>query len=263
MTKFVFCFLGAFQVRLEATSVTDFHLDKVRALLAYLVLEPGEPRAQCWLRCCGRRSATSRRSADLRNSLHRLRQAFDAVEPGSSNSLLMISRQSICFKPECADVDVHDFLTVVSNAQSAASAVDLDQLEKAVALYRGELLSGFGVADAPAFEEWLLLRRELLHQRALMAFHMLSTAYETAGSYDRAYTLAGRLLIHDPYRAKRPIVSSCGCWPTWGSPTVRSNNWNGYANCCAKRWMLTRTHRRWHWRSRLWRVSLARRKMTR
>ncbi|MCB0094108.1 MAG: NACHT domain-containing protein [Caldilineaceae bacterium] len=179
--------------------MSDFYSDKVRALLAYLVLEPheytrAELAALLWPEI-GDQSAR----ANLRNTLHRLRQTLDAAAPGSSNSLLTVSRQSICFNPEHVTVDVHDFLAAVRNAHSASSAPDLDQLEAAAALYRGELLAGFGVADAPAFEEWLLLHRELLHQQALVAVHRLATAYEADGHYESAHTVAGRLLILDPF----------------------------------------------------------------
>lgn len=42
MTDFIFRFLGTYQVSADAIPVTDFHSDKARALLAYLVLEPRE-----------------------------------------------------------------------------------------------------------------------------------------------------------------------------------------------------------------------------
>ena len=200
MADFVLRLLGAYQVCAGATPVTDFQSDKVRALLAYLVLEPREhTRAELAALLWPETSDQSAR-ANLRSTLHRLRQTLDAVDPGSSDRLLTVSRQSICFNPEAASVDVHRFLTAVADAQSISSAVDLDQLEAATALYRGELLSGFGLADAAAFEEWLFLRRELLHQQALVAMHRLTTAYETAGHYERAHVVAGRLLALDPYR---------------------------------------------------------------
>ena len=200
MTQFVFCFLGTYQVRAGAAPVTDFHSDKARALLAYLVLEPHEHTRPALAALLWPEIGDQYARTNLRNTLYRLRHALDAVAPGSSDSLLAISRQSICFRPEHATVDVHDFLAAVSNAQADSSAVDLEQLATATKRYHGELLAGFGVADAPPFEEWLLLRREVLHQQALVALHMLTTAYETNGHYERAHAVAGRLLILDPYR---------------------------------------------------------------
>ena len=61
-------------------------------------------------------------------------------------------------------------------------------------------MAGFGVPDSPVFEEWLLLRRELLHQQAVTAFHTLTWGYEEIGDYDEAYAAVTRLLALDPYR---------------------------------------------------------------
>ena len=41
--------------------------------------------------------------------------------------------------------------------------------------------------DAPAFEEWLLLRRELFHQQALVASSRLVEMYEASGALDEAH----------------------------------------------------------------------------
>ncbi|MCB0183117.1 MAG: hypothetical protein KDE31_02575, partial [Caldilineaceae bacterium] len=205
MTDFIFRFLGTYQVSANETPVTDFHSDKTRALLAYLALEPGEHARSTLAALLWPEIGDQYARANLRNTLHRLRHALDVVAPDSSNRLLTVSRQNICFNLEHATVDVHDFVTALSNftarnAHAAPSVADLNQLDAAVVRYRGELLAGFGVADAPAFEEWLLLRREVLHQQALVAMHMLTTAYETAGNYERAHAMAGRLLTLDPYR---------------------------------------------------------------
>lgn len=200
MTTFTFCYLGGYQVRSGETPVTGFHSDKVRALLAYLVLEPREhTRAELAALLWPEIGDGSAR-ANLRNTLHRLRHTLDAIEPGSSSSLLSVSRQSIGIRLAHASVDVHDFQAKVKDARAASSSRDVDFLAAAAGHYRGELLAGFGLADAPAFEEWLLLRRELLHQQALVAMHMLATAYEMADNNERAHGVAGRLLALDPYR---------------------------------------------------------------
>lgn len=81
----------------------------------------------------------------------------------------------------------------------APASTRLAQLAEAAALYQGELLANFGVADAPAFEEWLLLRREMLQQRAILTFRTLATEYETVGDYSQAHTVAHRTLILAPF----------------------------------------------------------------
>lgn len=205
MAEFVFQFLGTYQVSADAVQVTNFHSDKVRALLAYLILEPREHSRTALAALLWPDISEQSARSNLRVTLHRLRQTLDAVAPGSSDSLLAISRQSISFNSARVSVDVHDFLDTIrslgkpADGQPVSSAGNLDQLEMVTALYRGELLAGFGVSDAPAFEEWLLFQRELLHQQAQMAFRKLLDAYKDAGRYDQAYTTASHLLFLDPF----------------------------------------------------------------
>ena len=69
----------------------------------------------------------------------------------------------------------------------------------AVDLYQGELLPDTGIQDAPAFEEWLLLRRERLNHQVVTALQNLSTAYATRKEYERAVAYSRRLIALDPY----------------------------------------------------------------
>ncbi|NIV39345.1 MAG: AAA family ATPase, partial [Anaerolineae bacterium] len=72
-------------------------------------------------------------------------------------------------------------------------------MEQGVALYRGAFLEGFSIADSPAFEEWLLLRREHLARQALDALLRLSTYYQRAGAYERALAHAWRQVELEPW----------------------------------------------------------------
>lgn len=129
----------------------------------------------------------------MRVALHRLRQTLDAA--GVSEQLLTITRQTLQFNASGATVDVACFQALLdASAAHAHSSPDscpscLSQLDQAVALYRGELLAGFGLADAPAFEEWLLLRREMLQHRALLALKNLADAYLASASWDNTVRL--------------------------------------------------------------------------
>ena len=199
MTQFTFHFLGQFQVHAESHPVTDFHSDKARSLLAYLVLESQEhTRVELatllWPEIDDKYARTN-----LRNTLHRLRQTLDAAAPNAADQLLTVTRQTVQFNPATTDIDVTRFQMLLKNANASATT-NLDQIGQAVALYQGELLAHFGVADAQPFEEWLLLRRELLHQQALLAFRSLTAGYEAMGNYDEAHAVASQLIALDPYR---------------------------------------------------------------
>ncbi|MEZ4705574.1 MAG: BTAD domain-containing putative transcriptional regulator [Caldilineaceae bacterium] len=199
MVHFTLHLLGQFRVSADKTPVTNFHSDKARALLAYLALEPREHTRNELAALLWPEIDETYARHNLRNTLYRLRQTLEEAASGAADHLITVTRKNACFKTDNATVDVLRFQTLLAGAQ-AASASSLNALEEAVGHYQGELLLGFGLADAPAFEEWLLLQRELLHQQALLALQMLATAHESAGRYAQAQAVVSRLLRLDPYR---------------------------------------------------------------
>lgn len=61
-----------------------------------------------------------------------------------------------------------------------------ERREEALELYRGELLSGFHVADVPGFERWLDAQRERLRGLAADAAWSLAEEHEAAGEGEAA-----------------------------------------------------------------------------
>ncbi|MBV7333357.1 NACHT domain-containing protein [Chloroflexi bacterium TSY] len=208
--SFTFHFLAKFEIVVGTQPVTDFYSDRARALLAYLALEPRahtriELATLLWPEIGNNYARTN-----LRNTLYRLRQSIDAAAPGAADQLFTATRQTVQFNAENGRIDVLRFqalLDVTSrqasqqhDSPSDHSSSRLAQLTEAAALYQGELLPGFDLADAPDFEEWLLLRREMLQQQAISAFRTLVTEYEAIGNYAQAHQVASRLLTLDPYQ---------------------------------------------------------------
>lgn len=198
-------FMGPFTVAVDGEPLLNFPSDKVRALLAYLALQPGRAHSRKELTSLLWPEAPHARALhSMRVALHRLRQTLDAA--GVSEQLLTVTRQTLQFNASGATVDVARFQALLdASAAHVHDSLDscpacLAQLDQAVALYRGELLAGFGLADAPAFEEWLLLHREMLQHRALLALKGLADAYEAQGAYARAQAYASRHLELDSYR---------------------------------------------------------------
>ncbi|MBV7339859.1 hypothetical protein KFU94_68940 [Chloroflexi bacterium TSY] len=88
-------FLGRLEINIGATLVTNFRSDKVRALLAYLAIEPQqhtrrELAALLWPDISDKHARTN-----LRNTIHRLRQSLDEVASDISNQLLSVTRQTM------------------------------------------------------------------------------------------------------------------------------------------------------------------------
>ena len=207
-------FLSTFAVTVDDTPVTDFATDKVRALLAYIALEANQPHRRSTLAGLLWPDITENKARNnIRVTLHRLRQTLDKAIPKLSDQLFTITRQTIQFNTELDPqlnltirVDVTLFQTLV--AASEAHGHDqlhtcqscLASLTEAANLYRGELLSGFNLGDAPTFEEWLVLQRAMIEQQGFKVLQTLADAYEEQTDYDQAVTYVHQLLQHDPYR---------------------------------------------------------------
>ncbi|RME48522.1 MAG: hypothetical protein D6796_06165 [Caldilineae bacterium] len=71
------------------------------------------------------------------------------------------------------------------------------RLAKAVALYRGDFLAGFHIADSLGFEEWRLLEQERLRRLAIEGLHILADHYLQTGDYQAGIEQATRLLELD------------------------------------------------------------------
>jgi DNA-binding SARP family transcriptional activator/predicted ATPase len=159
---------------------------KAEALLAYLALTPGRsyPREKlASLLWGGMREPQARRG--LRQALFTLRKAV-ATEPPA----LLIAGDSVAANPAAVDVDVVEFERWVAEGTPEA-------MERATALYRGELLEGLSLQEAP-FEEWLLAERERLREVALEALAKVLLEQRRTGANEAALQTALRLLALDP-----------------------------------------------------------------
>ncbi len=129
------------------------------------------------------REAQARRG--LRQSLFTLRKAVGGEPPA-----LLIDGETVALNPSAVDVDVAEFERQVAEGTPAA-------LDRAAALYRGELLEGLALQEAP-FEEWLLAERDRLRELALEALAKLLHHQRTTGATSAALQTALRLLALDP-----------------------------------------------------------------
>jgi len=68
------------------------------------------------------------------------------------------------------------------DAVAFEEALDRGELEKALELYRGDLLDGFFISEAPEFERWLEGERKRLRIRATQAAWTLAEREERAGN---------------------------------------------------------------------------------
>ncbi len=207
MDRLKLTLFGPFEARLNEKRITEFATDKVRALLVYLALEGNRPHRRetlatllwgDWPHAVALRN--------LRQSLHRLRQTLDQHQSDLSNDLLTITRQTVQLNPEYLDLDVTHFQQLAreieqhshDNVQSCEACLAI--LADAVALYQGELMTGFSLPDAPDFENWLLIQREQFHHQTLAALEDLALAAEAKTDYQQAQRYTTRQLGLEPWR---------------------------------------------------------------
>jgi predicted ATPase/DNA-binding SARP family transcriptional activator len=179
--------LGTFQVLRDGAPITRFRGDKVRALLAYLATEADRPQARALLATLlWPEQGDDLALRNLAQALVRLRAAL-----GDAGTLLDGTRDALGWRA-AAYVDVPEF-------EQLARSVEVADLARAAELYGGEFLAGFSLPGCEAFEEWLLLRREQLHQLALSTLARLAELHERAGDYAALCPYARRQIALEPW----------------------------------------------------------------
>src|SRR5262245_10346864 len=184
MSKLRLTLLGGFEARTDSRLSLAIPSKKAQMLLAYLAMRP--------------------RQRHLRDKLASLLWDDAPAEQArlSLRQALFIIRQALPFDPTLVDGDgvafASDAVTVdVTEFEEVAGSPDPDELDRAAALYRGDLLEGISSGSAQ-FEEWLRAERERLHELALEAFAKLLAHQMKLEDTEPAIQTALRLLSLDP-----------------------------------------------------------------
>ena len=165
--------LGGFGIASESGDAIALPAKKARALLAYLALHPGRavPRDKLAALFWGDRADPQAR-ASLRQTLSSIRKARSASDPW----LVLSDTETVTIAPTV--------VTDVASFESLAADGDPESLARAANLYKGHLLDGFH-AETTAFEDWLAVERQRLHDLALQAFETLLQEDMKNGNIDR------------------------------------------------------------------------------
>lgn len=190
MSRLQIALLGAPTLRLDGQSIV---LDrwKAVALLAYLVLEPRLHRRDALATLFW----PDLNQAQARNGLRRV---LNTVHHALGNAWLHITRETVEINRTAALwVDVWHFRELLAPLLRHEIPTD-DALQQAVALYQADLLTGFTLRDAPAFEDWRYFAAEELRQLMVLALRTLLQQPRTADSTELALRTARRWLVLDP-----------------------------------------------------------------
>jgi DNA-binding SARP family transcriptional activator/alpha-beta hydrolase superfamily lysophospholipase len=177
---------GGFQARLEPGLPLTLPTRKAQALLAYLVLRPDPPAHRDSLAALLWPDRTDDQArASLRHAVYELRRAL-----AGSSGVLKTEGDTVAVDAGLVDLDVAAFTRLLAEDTPEA-------LRQAAALYRGELLAGFGVSEEP-WEAWLRQERERLREQVGEGLARLLAHQRKAYQLEAAVRTAAQLLALDP-----------------------------------------------------------------
>jgi DNA-binding SARP family transcriptional activator/predicted ATPase len=194
--------LGEFEVSNGDETISSFESDKVRALLAYLVVEAGRSHRRetlvglLWPDCS---EQTARHN--LSQALFNLRQVLG--DHTANPPYLQITRDAVQFNRESdysLDLEEFDARCSAWEKSRGQEKADITPLKDLVRLYRGKFLQEFYLKDSTEFEEWILVQRASVHQRVMDALTILADEFEKRGDFQSAQRYCRRQLKLDPWR---------------------------------------------------------------
>lgn len=156
--------------------------EKLLCLLARLILQPGKSLSRknlaftLWLD-----DSEAEALANLRRHLYLVRNLL----PPAARELLLITSQTVSWQASPLV-----WVDVIAFEQAGET---LEEMERAVELYRGDLVVGI------EGDEFLIGRREALRERFLMFLRKLAQGYAERGNLDRALDWARRLLAQESW----------------------------------------------------------------
>jgi len=182
MTELRLALLGPPVVLRDGTTVT-FDTRKAIALLALLGVTGREHSREQLADLLWPEADSAKGRASLRRTL--------SVTAAAMGAGLTITRAAVTLELSAVQVDVREFETLIARPDAVS-------LERAVALYRDDFLSGFVLRSCPDFEEWQASVAEGLRQSLARGLQRLVAACIDQGDLDRATGYARRWLQLDP-----------------------------------------------------------------
>jgi DNA-binding SARP family transcriptional activator/predicted ATPase len=204
MSHLSLALLGTPEVR-YAGRIVKFRTRKEQALLIYLAVEGGLHSREKITALFWPDSDEPQGRTSLRRTLADLRRT---LEDAGGATHLIIERDLLGFDfSSDNDLDLHTLESAyllarrsspVQEAQGAAQNHLLLHLQRAASLNRGPFLEGFSLSEAPNFDTWIGLQREVWHQRMSLILDQLSQLLSDAGEFHGAMETLARWITLDP-----------------------------------------------------------------
>lgn len=206
-------FLGTYSAKTENTVIQGFESAKVRALLAYLMLESDKPQSRDHLiGLLWGEGDDTKASKNMRQALSNLRKTIQDTDP-ENPFLLMVSDtiQANINNPHIW-LDTRVFEKLISECEQhphrriETCTACANRLGRAAQLYRGGFLHGFNLKDSEYFQDWLVSRREYFHQKMIGVLEQLAGYHQQRHEYKTAIEYARRLISMDEWREESYIL---------------------------------------------------------
>lgn len=166
----------------RAGTLVGFDTRKAVALLAHLALAD-RPRPRDAL------ADLLWPDNDLEHARGALRRTLSTLRTAIGPDSLETTRDHVrLIKGRGLSVDVDTFRSLVADGD----------LDTAVGLFRGEFLEGFGLRDAPDFEDWARNQADTLRRELTGALAQLAADLEESGDYSAALVHVRRWVSLDP-----------------------------------------------------------------
>ena len=198
MTLLSIQLFGKFTIQADGKRLGGIDSRKVQELLAYLLVYRDRPHPRESLaELLWEASSTAQSKKYLRQALWQMQQLLPKAE---AEPLIRIEPDWIRISPEASYwLDVAEFESAFAEAQGIpghqlgeAVAASLD---RAAALYRGDLLAGW-------YSDWCLYERERLQNMWLAMLDKLMSFCEASGQYEAGLAYGTRVLRDDRARER-------------------------------------------------------------
>jgi DNA-binding SARP family transcriptional activator len=166
--------------------LVDMDTRKALALFAYLAVAGSEQQRDSLVTLLYPEADPDGARAAFRRTLSTLHSAL-------GDGILSIRRDAVGLAAN-ADlwVDVLQFLEHLKRAE------DLNSLDEAVRLYRGDFMAGFSLRDSPSFDDWQYQQAEAYRRMLDNALERLASGLESREDYSAAIQAAERRVGIDP-----------------------------------------------------------------
>jgi DNA-binding SARP family transcriptional activator len=221
LTLYIFA-LGPPEVRLGESRLV-FPTRKTLALLIYLAVEGGMQPREHLATLLWPEVSPERSYASLRNTLGHLQKTLRQASGQIQTSYLSVTHDSLGLNPDAnIDFDLHTIEQAYtlarldrSNRTLPEGSASLPLLQSAAACQRGDFLAGFSLGDAPDFDDWAAVQREVWHRRLGLILDRLSEIQFASGEFASATEIASHWIALDAlneigYRRKMRAHFSAG-----------------------------------------------------